>query len=78
MAVGEERVSAHRIDLAGLPPEDRELSPYTGWVRKHWEGAADALLEGVRRYATPNHARMSCTTRVGSTPVNLKSSPWNR
>ncbi len=56
MARGDEKAPAHTIELAGLPPEDRELSPYTGWAREHWEAAADALLEGVRRYATPHHA----------------------
>jgi hypothetical protein len=44
------------MDLGDLPPEDRELSPHTGWTRAHWEAAADALLEGVRRHATQHHA----------------------
>ncbi|RKE18444.1 DUF2264 domain-containing protein [Streptomyces sp. TLI_171] len=39
-----------------LPPEDRELSPYTGWTRAHWEAAADHLLAAVRPYAGPGHA----------------------
>jgi hypothetical protein len=42
--------------LDGLPPEDRERSPYTGWTRAHWEHVADALLAGVRPHATPRHA----------------------
>ncbi|QKW09771.1 DUF2264 domain-containing protein [Streptomyces sp. NA04227] len=39
-----------------LPPEDRALSPYTGWTRSHWESAADALLTAVQPYAGPGHA----------------------
>jgi hypothetical protein len=42
--------------LGPLPVEDRELSPFTGWTRAHWEAAADGLLEGVRPFATPRHA----------------------
>ncbi|MYV67598.1 DUF2264 domain-containing protein, partial [Streptomyces sp. SID2131] len=37
------------------PPEDRALSPYTGWTRAHWEAAADRLLLGVRPFASPRH-----------------------
>ncbi len=36
-----------------LPPEDRRLSPYTGWTRAHWEAVADGLLCAVRRHASP-------------------------
>ncbi|WP_405015745.1 DUF2264 domain-containing protein [Kitasatospora sp. NBC_00070] len=39
-----------------LPPEDRTLSPYTGWTRAHWEAVADALLAAVRPHAGPDHA----------------------
>lgn len=39
-----------------LPPEDRTLSPHTGWTRAHWEAAADGLLAAVRRHAGPEHA----------------------
>ncbi|MFF2743906.1 DUF2264 domain-containing protein [Kitasatospora sp. NPDC058048] len=39
-----------------LPPEDRSLSPLTGWTRAHWEAAADGLLAAVRRHAGPEHA----------------------
>ncbi|MEX0173671.1 DUF2264 domain-containing protein [Streptomyces sp. LMG1-1-1.1] len=38
------------------PPENRELSPYTGWTRTHWEAAADRLLLAVRPYASPGRA----------------------
>ncbi|MFJ5231887.1 DUF2264 domain-containing protein [Kitasatospora sp. NPDC088391] len=39
-----------------LPPEDRELSPCTGWTRAHWEAAADRLLAAVHPHAGPRHA----------------------
>ncbi|MZE81568.1 DUF2264 domain-containing protein, partial [Streptomyces sp. SID5475] len=39
-----------------LPPEDRALSPRTGWTRAHWEAAADGLLAAVAPYATPGRA----------------------
>ncbi|MER5641117.1 DUF2264 domain-containing protein [Kitasatospora sp. NPDC002227] len=39
-----------------LPPEDRTLSPYTGWTRAHWEAVADGLLASVGRFAGPEHA----------------------
>ncbi|MCX4755540.1 DUF2264 domain-containing protein [Kitasatospora purpeofusca] len=39
-----------------LPPEDRHLSPRTGWTRAHWEAVADGLLTAVRPFASPGHA----------------------
>ncbi|MDD9375936.1 DUF2264 domain-containing protein [Streptomyces sp. ZAF1911] len=39
-----------------LPPEDRTLSPHTGWTRAHWEAVADGLLAAVERHAGPEHA----------------------
>ncbi len=39
-----------------LPPEDRTLSPRTGYTRAHWEAAADALLAAVEPYATEDRA----------------------
>lgn len=43
-----------RTDAAA--PEDRTLSPYTGYTRAHWEAAADALLAAVEPYATEDRA----------------------
>jgi hypothetical protein len=37
-----------------LPPEDRELSPRTGWTRDHWEAVADHWLLTARRHASPS------------------------
>jgi hypothetical protein len=42
--------------IGQLPPEDRRLSPLTGWTRDHWERIADLLLHELRPYATRNHA----------------------
>ncbi|MBC2906514.1 DUF2264 domain-containing protein [Streptomyces cupreus] len=39
-----------------LPPDDRVLSPRTGYTRAHWEAAADALLAAVEPYATADRA----------------------
>ncbi|MFG3284599.1 DUF2264 domain-containing protein [Streptomyces sp. NPDC048111] len=36
-----------------MPPENRGLSPYTGWTRAHWERSADELLLAVRPHASP-------------------------
>ncbi|MEZ0491003.1 DUF2264 domain-containing protein [Kineococcus sp. TBRC 1896] len=39
-------------------PEDRALSPVTGWTRAHWLAAADDLLLAVRPWATPGFGRL--------------------
>lgn len=44
------------MSLPPFPPEDRTLSPYTGWTRAHWETAADRLLGAALRHAGPGHA----------------------
>ncbi|MET9363281.1 DUF2264 domain-containing protein [Streptomyces sp. NPDC006632] len=36
-----------------VAPENRALSPYTGWTREHWERSADRLLLAVRPHASP-------------------------
>ncbi|MFJ8309113.1 MULTISPECIES: DUF2264 domain-containing protein [unclassified Streptomyces] len=36
-----------------IASENRELSPYTGWTREHWERTADQLLLAVRPHASP-------------------------
>ncbi|MFI6507134.1 DUF2264 domain-containing protein [Streptosporangium sp. NPDC050855] len=41
-----------------LPPDDRILSPYTGYTREHWLAAADGLLEAVVPYAVPGFAQI--------------------
>ncbi|WP_149083642.1 DUF2264 domain-containing protein [Microbacterium sp. 1S1] len=39
-----------------LPPEDRTLSPYTGWTRAHLTRVADTILDGAARHASPTGA----------------------
>ncbi|MEV4374359.1 DUF2264 domain-containing protein [Nonomuraea sp. NPDC049637] len=39
-----------------LPPEDRTLSPYTGWTRAHWAAVADGLLAAVEPYRSADGA----------------------
>ncbi|MEY9875023.1 hypothetical protein ABH931_004524 [Streptacidiphilus sp. MAP12-33] len=41
---------------SSLPPEDRDLSPWTGWTRAHWEAVADGLLLAALRHAGPEQA----------------------
>jgi hypothetical protein len=41
-----------------MPPEDRRLSPFTGWTRSHWECVADLLLDGMLKHASPKGARI--------------------
>ena len=41
-----------------LPPEDRELSPHTGWTRAHWAAVADHLLLSLRPYFSPSRGRV--------------------
>ncbi|RCH68129.1 DUF2264 domain-containing protein [Streptomyces sp. SDr-06] len=36
-----------------IASENRELSPYTGWTREHWERSADDFLLAVRPHASP-------------------------
>lgn len=42
-----------------LPPEDRTLSPYTGWTRAHWEAVADHLLVSLRPYFTADRSHVN-------------------
>jgi hypothetical protein len=53
--MGERR---HAERLMRLPEEDRELSPFTGWSRAHWEALADGSLLALREYASETHARI--------------------
>ncbi len=46
-----------------LPAEDRELSPYTGFTRAHWEAAADGLLAAAWKWATPGAALLDLPGR---------------
>src|SRR5690606_14530605 len=39
-------------------PEDRTLSPYTGWTRAHWTALADRMLAALEPYRSPGGARV--------------------
>ncbi|MEO3754536.1 DUF2264 domain-containing protein [Streptomyces sp. B6B3] len=39
-------------------PEDRVLSPYTGWTRRHWVALADRMLAALDRHRSPAGARV--------------------
>ncbi|MGW0732295.1 DUF2264 domain-containing protein [Streptomyces sp. NPDC002851] len=51
-------------DPLHLPPEDRELSPYTGFTRAHWEAAADGLVRAAWRWATAGGALLDLPGRA--------------
>jgi hypothetical protein len=52
-----------------LPPEDRESSPYTGYVRDHWEAVADGLLTYAWRWSTPGGALLDLPGRPSRSGV---------
>ncbi|MFO7958013.1 MAG: DUF2264 domain-containing protein [Candidatus Brocadiia bacterium] len=39
-------------------PEDRDLSPFTGWTRAHWQELHAHLVRGTFRYGTPGRAQV--------------------
>jgi hypothetical protein len=41
-----------------IPADDFDLSPHTGWTRKHWTSVADDLLAAVQRYRSPRGGRI--------------------
>ncbi|MEU5299429.1 DUF2264 domain-containing protein [Streptomyces noursei] len=53
-----------------LPPEDRTLSPFTGYGRDHWLALADHLLADVHRFASPSGARIVLPGRPSSSGVD--------
>jgi hypothetical protein len=44
-------------------PEDRNLSPYTGWTRERWTSQADHLLDSLKPYASPSFSRIELPGR---------------
>ncbi|UCM91191.1 DUF2264 domain-containing protein [Streptomyces marincola] len=38
-------------------PEDRALSPHTGWTRAHWTALADHMLDALAPFRSPRGAR---------------------
>jgi len=49
-----------------LPPEDRALSPRTGWTRDHWAAVADHLLLSLRPYFTPTRSQVRLPGQTSS------------
>jgi hypothetical protein len=43
--------------MTPVPPEDRGLSPYTGWTREHWAALADRMLAALLPHRSPGGAR---------------------
>lgn len=58
-----------------MPSEDRDLSPYTGWTRRHWTALADRMLVAVDPYRSPGGARIDLpgpTSRNGAVSDGLE------
>ncbi|SFR72356.1 hypothetical protein SAMN04488591_3177 [Microbacterium azadirachtae] len=49
-----------------LPPEDRALSPHTGWTRAHWAAVADHLLLSLRPFFTSTRSQVRLPGPVSS------------
>ncbi|MGW3698943.1 DUF2264 domain-containing protein, partial [Streptomyces sp. NPDC005149] len=52
-----------------LPSDDRDLSPYTGYTRAHWEAAADGLLRAAWQWSTPGRALLDLPGRPSGSGV---------
>ncbi|MET8331025.1 DUF2264 domain-containing protein [Streptomyces sp. NPDC005181] len=52
-----------------LPSDDRDLSPYTGYTRAHWEVAADGLLRAAWQWSTPGRALLDLPGRPSGSGV---------
>lgn len=57
------------MTIPGLPADDRESSPYTGYTREHWEAAADGLLRAAWRWATRRGALLDLPGRPSASGV---------
>ncbi|MEU5001199.1 DUF2264 domain-containing protein [Streptomyces sp. NPDC021622] len=57
------------MSIPGLPEENRELSPHTGYTREHWEAAADGLLDAAWQWATPHGALLDLPGRPSASGV---------
>ncbi|HWD61784.1 MAG TPA: DUF2264 domain-containing protein, partial [Humibacter sp.] len=53
-----------------LPPENRELSPYTGWTRDHWAAIADHLLLSLQPYFSATRSRVLLPGRTSSSGMD--------
>ena len=54
---------AKSLTKVDMPPEDRQLSPYTGLTRAHWAAVADDLLLSAAQYRSPHGARIDLPGR---------------
>jgi hypothetical protein len=53
-----------------LPPENRTLSPFTGWTRAHWAAVADHLLLSLRPFFSSTRSRVLLPGRTSSSGVH--------
>jgi hypothetical protein len=56
-----------------LPQTDRDLSPFTGWVRAHWLATADDWLGQVRKHSSAEGAMTRLPGRVTGDGVRRES-----
>ena len=47
-------------------PEDRQLSPITGWTRDHWMEVLTELMKGCIKYTTPGKSMIRFPGGTGS------------
>ena len=47
-------------------PENRKLSPYTGWTRAHWQEVFEDLMIGCLKYTTPGGSMIRYPGGTGS------------
>jgi hypothetical protein len=58
------------VSSASELPEDRDLSPYTGWTREHWTAQADHLLDSLKPFASPSFSRIVLPGRTSYSGVD--------
>ena len=44
--------------------EDRQLSPYTGWTRKHWLELVEKMIAAIQPYVTPGKGGLALPNPV--------------
>ena len=47
-------------------PENKSLSPFTGWTRSHWEEIFKDLIKGAVKYSSPHKALITYPEKKGS------------
>ncbi|UCH11236.1 MAG: DUF2264 domain-containing protein [Fidelibacterota bacterium] len=70
------------MDITFKTPEDRVLSPYTGWDRARWMELAERMIAALQPYVTPGKGGMALPNPVRwqdaylPDPENMQSFYW--